>query len=142
MKTLLFPGQGTQYKGMGGQLWNDFPELDDIASSLLGYSLKKLCLEDPDNQLRLTQYTQPALFVVSSMHYYRARESNLVHEAVVGHSVGEYAALLAAGCFDFETGLRLVQKRGQLMSQTGAGSMAAVLGLPANEVQNLLNARG
>ena len=142
MKTLLFPGQGTQYKGMGGQLWNDFPELDDIASSLLGYSLKKLCLEDPDNQLRLTQYTQPALFVVSSMHYYRARESNLVHEAVVGHSVGEFAALLAAGCFDFETGLRLVQKRGQLMSQTGAGSMAAVLGLPANEVQNLLNALG
>ncbi|MCH4875289.1 PfaD family polyunsaturated fatty acid/polyketide biosynthesis protein [Pseudomonas sp. TMW22091] len=142
MKTLLFPGQGTQYRGMGGQLWNDFSELDEKASTLLGYSLKKLCLEDSDNQLRLTQYTQPAIYVVSSMHYYRARESNLAPEAVVGHSVGEYGALLAAGCFDFETGLRLVQKRGQLMSQVGAGSMAAVLGLPADEVQNLLNARG
>lgn len=142
MKTLLFPGQGTQYRGMGGQLWNDFSELDEKASTLLGYSLKKLCLEDPDNQLRLTQYTQPALYVVSSMHYYRARESKLAPQAVAGHSVGEYTALLAAGCFDFETGLRLVQKRGQLMSQAGAGSMAAVLGLPADEVQNLLNERG
>lgn len=142
MHVLLFPGQGSQFKGMGGQLWRDYPQLTQMASDLLGYRIDKLCLEDPDNQLRMTLFTQPALFMVQALHYYRWREKGIAADAVMGHSLGEYSALLAAGCFDVETGLRLVQQRGLLMSQARGGSMAAVLGMSADALRTLLDERG
>lgn len=139
MRVLLFQGQGAQFKGMGKDLWAAYPRLADAASDILGYSIVELCLRDPYNQLRLTPYTQPALYVVNALSYYRWQEEGGTADALAGHSLGEYSALLAAGCFDFETGLRLVQKRGELMGKAGGGTMAAVLGMRAEALQALLH---
>ncbi|MCU7933276.1 MAG: ACP S-malonyltransferase [Candidatus Thiodiazotropha sp. (ex Dulcina madagascariensis)] len=141
MKTILFPGQGAQFKGMGKALFPLYPQLTELASNILGYSIEELCLEDPHNQLRLTQYTQPSLFVVNALGYYRMRDEEGLDANVdffVGHSLGEYNALLAAGIFDFETGVKLVQKRGALMGAAGGGGMAAVLGVKVDEVRKIL----
>ncbi|SDU90970.1 PfaD family polyunsaturated fatty acid/polyketide biosynthesis protein [Pseudomonas mucidolens] len=138
MNVLLFQGQGAQFKGMGNTLWKTYPHIEELASEVLGYSIKQLCLDDPDDRLRQTQYTQPALYTVNALHYYQWQTLGKPLDAVVGHSLGEFSALHAAGCFDFETGLRLVQKRGQLMSQTPAGSMAAVVGMNVRDLQALL----
>lgn len=146
MKVLLFPGQGAQYPGMGKDLWPAYPELADAASDILGYSILELCLHDPQNRLRLTKYTQPAVYVTNALHFYHWQETeganDNLFDAVAGHSLGEYSALLAAGCFDFETGLRLVQRRSQLMSEVSGGSMVAVLGMSAGELQTLLHDHG
>ncbi len=139
MKTYVFPGQGSQIKGMGGALFDEFKELTEKADEILGYSIKKLCLEDPDRQLHQTQYTQPALFVVNALSYYKkVKETKETPDFVAGHSLGEYNALLVAGGFDFETGLKLVKKRGELMSQASGGAMAAVLGLTEEKTREIL----
>jgi malonyl CoA-acyl carrier protein transacylase len=127
MKTIMFPGQGSQYRGMGGTLFDEFPQLTARADEVLGYSVKQLCLEDPLGQLGKTQYTQPALYVANALAYTKATDNRLKPDYLAGHSLGEYNALLAAGCFDFETGLRLVQKRGELMSQAAGGEQIHTL---------------
>lgn len=138
----LFPGQGSQKKGMGAEVFPQFPEETAIADRTLGYSVVEQCLEDPGERLIQTQYTQPLLFVVSALTCLaRAREGSAPN-MVAGHSVGEFAALFAAGVFDFETGLRLVQKRGELMSRATGGGMAAVVGLPADEIRRVLQDAG
>jgi acyl transferase domain-containing protein len=119
----VFPGQGSQHKGMGAGLFEKFPELVAQADDVLGYSIEDLCLRDPDRVLNQTQYTQPALYVVSSLTYLdRTTERGELPAVVAGHSLGEYCALFAAGAFDFATGLRLVAKRGELMSQAPKGT--------------------
>ncbi len=140
MKTVLFPGQGAQYKGMGKELFKEYSKLTQTAEKILGYSVVELCIDDPKKQLNLTQYTQPALFVVNALNYYRQQESGEAASQAdyfMGHSLGEYNALLAAGAFDFATGLKLVQKRGELMSKASEGGMAAVLGLKVEELKEL-----
>ncbi len=118
MAALVFPGQGSQQKGMGENLFNAFPDLTGRADAILGYALRSLCLEDPDNLLNQTQYTQPALYAVNALSYLKKLESNGNPPAfVAGHSLGEYNALLAAGAFDFETGLRLVEETSELLNQ-------------------------
>ncbi len=139
MKTILFPGQGSQYKGMGKTLFPHYSKKLAIASDILGYSVEELCLSDPHNQLGLTQYTQPALYVVNALSYDHYRNTEPPPDYCAGHSLGEYNALLAAGAFDFETGLNLVQKRGQLMGQATAGGMLAVLQCPFNIIAELLS---
>lgn len=135
----VFPGQGSQKVGMGENLFDRFPEITEVADATLGYSIKSLCLEDPSNQLTQTQYTQPALFTVNALSYLSAREeSGHAPKFVAGHSLGEYNALFAAGAFDFATGLKLVQKRGELMSQATGGSMAAVIGLTAEQIRDVI----
>src|SRR5262249_23123302 len=135
----VFPGQGSQRKGMGAHLFEAFPELTAQADDILGYSLKDLCLNDPANQLIDTRYTQPALFVVNALTYlHKLRQDPTRADYVVGHSLGEYNALFAAGVFDFATGVQLVHKRGELMAQAPSGSMAAVLNCPAATVQQIL----
>ncbi len=141
MKTVLFPGQGAQYKGMGKELFKEYPKLTQTAEKILGYSVEELCVDDPKKQLHLTQYTQPALFVVNALNYYRQQESGEAASQAdyfMGHSLGEYNALLAAGAFDFATGLKLVQKRGELMGKATGGGMAAVLGLKVEGLKELL----
>ena len=139
MVTYVFPGQGSQKKGMGASLFNEFPELTAQAETILGYSIKKLCLEDTDQQLNQTQYTQPALYVVNALFYYKKlKETGAFPDFVAGHSLGEYNALLAAGGVDFETGLKLVQKRGELMSLATGGAMAAILKSDENEIRAIL----
>jgi trans-AT polyketide synthase/acyltransferase/oxidoreductase domain-containing protein len=139
MIAYLFPGQGAQHKGMGAALFPRYPELTQKANEILGYSIEELCLEDRAGQLGKTEYTQPALFVVNALSYLQERESGSLPPAfAAGHSLGEYSALFAAGAVDFETGLRLVKKRGELMGAAREGGMAAVIGLDAEGVRKVL----
>jgi len=139
MLTYFFPGQGSQKKGMGEGLFEAFPEEVTKADEVLGYSIQQLCLEDPDKQLNLTQFTQPALYVVNALTYLKKVKENGEPPAyLAGHSLGEYNALFAAGAFDFETGLKLVQKRGALMGEAEGGGMAAVIGLEEDRVREVL----
>lgn len=141
MKAVIFPGQGSQFKGMGKELFPLFPEQVRNASEILGYSLEDLCLNDREGLLSRTQYTQPALYVVNALHYYRTQAEHGTKAPLffAGHSLGEYNALHAAGVFSFETGLRLVQKRGELMGRAGGGGMAAVLGPSAQDLRGMLD---
>ncbi|GAA0688373.1 hypothetical protein GCM10009429_11940 [Dyella marensis] len=140
MKAVIFPGQGSQFKGMGKELFPLFPEQVRKASEILGYSLEDLCLNDRDGLLSKTQYTQPALYVVNALHYYQVQAGGATDAPVIfaGHSLGEYNALHAAGVFSFETGLRLVQKRGELMGRASGGGMAAVMGPSAQDLRGML----
>lgn len=143
MKAYVFPGQGSQHKGMGGTLFDEFTDLIEQADEILGYSIKKLCLEDPDNQLGQTQYTQPALYVVSALSFLKkVQETGYKPDYVAGHSLGEYNALFAAGAFDFATGLRMVKKRGELMSLVSGGGMAAVIGFTVEQIDRVLMENG
>jgi trans-AT polyketide synthase/acyltransferase/oxidoreductase domain-containing protein len=137
----LFPGQGSQSKGMGAALFDRFADWTDTADGVLGYSVRELCVDDPRGELGLTQFTQPALFVVNALTF-RARQEDggALPSYVAGHSLGEYNALLAAGVFDFETGLRLVQRRGAMMGQVSGGGMAAVIGLEPAKIEEILHA--
>lgn len=134
----MFPGQGAQKKGMGADLFEKYPVLVKKADEILGYSIEELCLHDRERVLNNTQFTQPALYVVNAMHYYEKKQEGIAGDYVMGHSMGEYNALLAADVFDFETGLRLVKKRGALMAAAKAGAMAAVIGLNIFQVLNVI----
>ena len=136
----VFPGQGSQRKGMGEGLFEKFADLTDRADEQLGYSIKELCLSNPDGLLNQTQYTQPALYSVNALSYLDARQARGVSKPdyFAGHSLGEYNALFAAGTFDFLTGLKLVQERGRLMATAPKGAMAAVMGLDIANIQTLL----
>lgn len=139
MITFIFPGQGSQSKGMGGELFDDFKEITAQADKILGYSIKELCLEDPNMNLSQTQYTQPALYIVNALTYLKkVEEIGEKPDFVAGHSLGEYNALFAAGGFDFTTGLRMVKKRGELMSYATGGGMAAVIGLNEDQIADVL----
>lgn len=142
MKVFAFPGQGSQKKGMGAELFDRFPEIIAKADSILGYGIRDLCLSDAENRLNQTQYTQPALYVVNALCHLDRTGRGEAPDFVAGHSLGEYNALLAAGVFDFETGLRLVQKRGELMSRAQGGGMAAVIGLEPSRVEAALRESG
>ncbi|MFB9326111.1 ACP S-malonyltransferase [Paenibacillus aurantiacus] len=143
MLVYLFPGQGSQHKGMGGELFGRFKALTEEADAILGYSIEELCLRDPRGLLANTAYTQPALYVVNALTYLSRLESAERQPAyAAGHSLGEYSALFAAGAFDFGTGLRLVQRRGALMAAAPEGAMAAVIGLSAESIHDLLDRGG
>ncbi len=144
MKTFLFPGQGSQGKGMGGTLFDDYAELTQKADAILGYSIKELCLEDPRRELNKTQFTQPALYVVSAYCYFNRiqQDPSQKPDFVAGHSLGEFNALLAAECFDFETGLKLVKKRGELMAQARDGGMAAILNASVEDIERVKQEHG
>lgn len=145
MTVFLFPGQGSQARGMGEGLFDEVPEFFAVEAEInrvLGYSVRQLCLEDPDNRLKETQFTQPCLYVVNALHYYRAIAAGEHPHFVAGHSLGEYNALLAAGAFDFITGLRLVQKRGELMARARNGGMAAVIGMEPARIAAVIEQSG
>jgi malonyl CoA-acyl carrier protein transacylase len=135
----IFPGQGSQSKGMGADLFERYPDWTSAADDVLGYSIRDLCVDDPRGELGLTQFTQPALFVVNALSY-RARVDDGAAPPgfVAGHSLGEYNALLAAGAFDFRTGLTLVRERGRVMGQVRGGGMAAVVGMEPAAIEALL----
>ncbi|MEU8627799.1 ACP S-malonyltransferase [Streptomyces sp. NPDC048669] len=139
----VFPGQGAQAKGMGREVFDRFPDLVARADAVLGYSIRELCLEDPGRNLRDTRYTQPALYVVNSLSWLAAvGEGGRLPDYVLGHSLGEFSALFAAGVYDFETGLSLVAERGRIMGQVTGGTMAAVSSVDAALVERVLRDNG
>lgn len=130
----VFPGQGSQSVGMGKELAaenTDVKNIFDQADEALGYSISKLCFEGPEEELRLTYHTQPAI-LTTSMALYEVLKDRVPRPAyVAGHSLGEYSALVAAGALSFADAVRTVRKRGQLMDEAvpaGQGAMAAVIG--------------
>jgi len=139
----MFPGQGSQSLGMGTGLFDRYPDLVAEADAVLGYSIKELCLKDPDDKLKRTDYTQPALYIVDCLSCLaKIEDEKIKPDFVIGHSLGEYAALYAAGAFDFSTGLKLVQKRGALMNAATGGGMAAILGMTGDAVASALAGLG
>jgi malonyl CoA-acyl carrier protein transacylase len=127
---VMVPGQGSQFRGMGQDIFPRYPGLTRFASDLLGYDLVALCCDDPDGRLNETAYTQPALFFVNALLLFeqKHREVRPV-DYWLGHSLGEYNALLAAGVYDLETGLRIVHRRAHLMAGAVGGAMTAVVNL-------------
>ena len=138
----LFPGQNSQRVGMGKALCDESTAIEreyfDRADEILGFGISRLCFEGPEEELVKTENQQPAIFLVSCAIAGVLREAGVSAEAVAGHSLGEYSALVAAGSLDFETGLKLTRRRGELMAEVAAqtgGIMAAVLGLPSEQVE-------
>ncbi len=127
----VFPGQGSQYKGMGSDLCHDYAAARKVyeqASGVLGYDIAELSFNDPEEQLNQTRFTQPALLThsIACLEVFRDTSDDRLRPAMVaGHSLGEYSALVAAKALSFESALQLVQKRGELMGTYGEGEMTA-----------------
>lgn len=141
----LFPGQGSQYAGMGKALAEQYQQarlVFEEADDALGFSLSTLCFDGPQEELKKTENTQPALLTVSTAAY-RILESLGYRPAIVaGHSLGEYSALVAAGSLRFADAVRLVRNRGRYMQEAvpqGVGAMAALLKLPADKLDKVLS---
>lgn len=138
MKTaFVFPGQGSQSVGMGKELAEEYL---DRANQILGFDLKKIVLEGPEDELKKTEIQQPAIFAVSAAAFTLLKSKNVPCDVVAGHSLGEYSALFAAGSLAFEDGVKLVNLRGKFMQQAvpaGQGAMAAVLGGEREMITNI-----
>ena len=148
MFSVIFPGQGSQSVGMTKELYDNFKYIKDLfeqADDILGYSISKIILEGPKQDLDLTENTQPAIFLCSySIFEMIKRESNINLEKAkyfAGHSLGEYSALATSGSLDFKNAIKLLNQRGKAMQTAvpkGTGGMVAVLGAEIEEVNNLL----
>jgi [acyl-carrier-protein] S-malonyltransferase len=149
MNTILFPGQGTQIIGMGSEFYNNFDIVKNIfkeADNKLNYKISQIILEGPENELKLTQNTQPAILIVSyAIFSVLKKEFNYDFKSTkyfAGHSLGEYSALVCAESLDFNDALYLLYERGKAMQEAvpvGKGSMIAVLGAKIEEIKNFIN---
>ena len=141
----LFPGQGSQYVGMGKDFYEKFEifrETFDEADEVLGFSISKLCFEGPEEELRKTYNTQPAILTMSVALNKMLNDDGIYPDIVAGHSLGEYSALVSAGVLNFEDAVILVRKRGEFMQEAsplGLGSMYAIVGLSREKVEEICN---
>lgn len=139
----VFPGQGSQYVGMGWELAETFPSAKALmaqGSEVLGLNLEHLCFSGPEEDLSLTANTQPAVLTVGAMAWAVVHAHGIQPDFVAGHSLGEYTALMAAGSLTYADALRAVRRRGELMQEAvavGAGAMAAILGLSPEAVEEI-----
>lgn len=139
----VFPGQGSQYVGMGRELVESFPAAKALmaeGSEVLGIDLERLCFMGPEDVLALTANTQPAVLTVSTVAWAAAVEHGMRPDFVAGHSLGEYTALVAAGSLTYPDALRTVRRRGELMQEAvavGEGAMAAIIGLSPEAVEKI-----
>ncbi len=139
----VFPGQGSQYRGMGRQMAEVYPiaqETFERADAALGFPLSRLCFEGDEEELKRTENTQPAILTVSFACYRVLEQAGVRPDFVAGHSLGEYTALCAAGSLAFEEAVVLVRRRGQYMQEAvplGQGAMAAILGASAEIVERV-----
>jgi len=138
---ILFPGQGSQYVGMGKDWYDSDASARDLfirGDEILGFKLSEICFNGPEEELRQTRNTQPAIFLHSVGVL--MSQKNLDPRMAAGHSLGEYSAFVAAGAMEFETALKLVRLRGELMQRAGEenkGTMAAIVGLPNDSLEAL-----
>jgi [acyl-carrier-protein] S-malonyltransferase len=139
----LFPGQASQYAGMGRDLADHFPEAKGVfeeADDALGFSISRICFEGTEDELKLTENTQPAILTVSTAAFRTLAKQGITPDFVAGHSLGEYSALVAAGGLDFPSAVKLVRARGKYMQEavpTGEGAMAAILGMSPGDVADV-----
>ena len=144
----LFPGQGSQYVGMGEDFYNNSSyaqEIYKIASDILGFNLQEISFNGPEEILKETQYTQPAIFVHSIIVDKFLKEKDIRANAVAGHSLGEFSALVSADVLSFESALEIVKVRSSEMAQTGKnspGTMAAILGADDNQLKIICKQNG
>jgi len=139
----LYPGQASQYVGMGKDLYEHFEEartIFDRAENFLGFDLKRICFEGPEEELKQTRITQPAIFVHSYIVTELLNQIGIRPHHVAGHSLGEYSALVSAGALSFEDALHVVKIRGEQMQKAGEinpGTMAAIIGVDSEDVEAL-----
>lgn len=138
---LLFPGQGSQYIGMGKELYDNFDTVKNIydrANEILDIDIKELCFNGPEEELAKTENTQPCMLTTAYAISSLLTQKGIIAEYAAGLSLGEYSALVYGGVFSFEEGLRLIQKRGKLMQMAvpkGYGGMAAIMGLEKEKIE-------
>jgi [acyl-carrier-protein] S-malonyltransferase len=142
-RAFIFPGQASQFVGMGKDLYEQFDAAKkyfNLANEILDRDLKQICFEGPEEELKQTYNTQPAIFVHSVIVFTLLKDKNILPDGSAGHSLGEYSALVAAGSLSFEDGLRLVKIRSELMYRAGKekpGTMAALIGLTPEQIYEL-----
>jgi [acyl-carrier-protein] S-malonyltransferase len=144
----IFPGQGSQSVGMGQALYEAYPFVKDIfakANDIMAKDMAELCFQGPEEELKKTVNTQPALFLANHVYYEVLRKTGRSFDIVAGHSLGEYNALVAAEVLDFESALDIVRHRAEYMYEAGTarpGTMAAVMKLEENDVREICEAAG